>query len=287
MNNEEYREQLRRQIEEELAQQPALAAAAASDAPPDPEPYLQILGDANRSAEERRAALVTLQQLSFNVPLLAEFRPAFIETLRAIIDDPDERLRDMALESLAQEKDEYAQRRLLAGLRRDEEPLVSDKTAIQFLSYDIHAEHFPILRRLARESPDAATRREAVHALAADTESADLLLAIYADKNEDDEVRSASGSALLAVDPLRFEERAKETVIDDSDAESVRAASLTALTYYGNPSALAEDADFMGRVAQVDTRGPALSAAAAAGAESDDGTLAKAVRMFQSRYGVR
>lgn len=292
MNSEEYREQIRRRVEQELAEDQNESVAAESlDQPDGPEELLQVLGDAKRTAEERRAALQALQQLSFDPASFAPIRPAFIETLRKIIEDPDERLREMALEILAQERDEYAQRRLLAGLRGDEKRLISDDRAIQFLGYDIHAEHYPILRRLAQESDNPVTRREAVKALSSDTESADLLLDIYGNKSEDDDVRRASASALLSVDPVRFEERAKEAVVDDSDAESVRAASLTALTYYAN-SAIASDHSFVERVAKVETRTPELAgmgeeSAAATSDEIEEGALAKAVRLFQSRYGVR
>jgi hypothetical protein len=291
MKSEEYREQIRRQVERELTgqQSKGLAAADSAAMSDDPEQLLRTLRDTTRAAEERVAALQMLQQVSFNTAAFAEFRPAFIETLRAIIDDTDERLRSMALESLAQEKDEYAQRRLLANLAGEAEPLVSEQQAIQYLGYDIHGEHFPLMRRLAVEASDPATRREAVKVLASDSESADLLLDIYGNKSEVDEVRRASASALLSVDPLRFEERAKETVVDDDDTESVRAASLTALTYYGNPSALGNDTDFVDRVAKVETRVPELLGVAKGALEggTEEGALAKAVGVFQAKYGVR
>jgi HEAT repeat protein len=285
MNSEEYREQIRRQIEQEAGDQESKGFWAGSD---DPEQLLRTVRDTTRPAEERIAALEMLQQLSFSAAAFAELRPAFIETLRAIVDDPDERLRAMVLESLAQEKDEYAQRRLLAGLAGEENRLVTDERAIQFLGYDIHGEHFPLMRRLALDAPDPGTRREAVKVLSSDTESADLLLDIYGNKSEVDEVRRASASALLSVDPVRFEERAKETVVDDDDAESVRAASLTALTYYGNPSVLANDKEFVERVARVKTGIPDLFAEGTSPEEdSEKGALAKAVRVFQAQYGVR
>lgn len=291
MKSEEYREQLRRQVERELdGQSQRLAADDSAAVSDDPEQLLRTLRDTTRPAEERLAALQMLQQGSFNTAAFAEFRPAFIETLRAIVDDADERLRSMALESLAQEKDEYAQRRLLASLAGEADPLVSDQQAIQYLSYDIHGEHFPLMRRLAVEASDPATRREAVKVLSSDTESADLLLNIYGNKGEVDEVRRASASALLSVDPVRFEERAKETVVDDDDAESVRAASLTALTYYGNPSALENDKEFVERVAKVETRVPELLGVADEAQPevgAGESALAKAIRVFQSRYGVR
>jgi HEAT repeat protein len=284
MNSDEYREQLRKQIEEELARkQEAAEGAALSAAPPEPpsgEDLVRILGDSNESAEVRRAALHALQQLTFKVPTFAKIRPAFIETLRKVIDDSDAKLRGEAVEALAQEKDEYVQRRLLEGLKHDGKKLVDDQKAIQFLSYDVHAEHFPILRKLAQDSPDAGTRREAVQALAADPHSANLLYDIYDDKREDEEVRSASGSALMNVAPERFEERAKQAVVDESDAESVRAASLTALTYFA-PEAI--DKGFVEQVKNVEAAmAPPEGVLGAATEEA--GPLAKALQQFRSRY---
>ena len=285
MNREEYREQIRREIEEERAgasDEASLLSAAPED-PRNADQLLEVLGDPSRGADARRAALQALQQLSFHTPLFARIRPAYIATLRKVIEDPDQRLREMAIEALAQEKDEYVQRRLVDGLERREEPLVPDEKAIQFLGYDIHAQHFPVIRRLARESADAATRREAVKLLSSDTQSADLLAGIYDDKNEDDDVRRASVSALMSVDPLKFEERAKQVVVDDSDAESVRAASLTALTYFANPTALASDTDFVDRVASVGAGAPELLGLGTEG----EGDLAKAVRLFRAKYASR
>jgi hypothetical protein len=290
MNSDEYRDQIRRQVEQALADEQHEEGALLSVAPAsprDPHDLLGIVEDSSEKPEMRRKALQALQALSFNVPLFAKIRPALIATLRKVIEDPDPELREMAIEGLAQDKDEYVQRRLLAGLKREEEPLVEDENAIQFLAYDIHAEHFPILRTLAKESSEPSTRREAVKVLAADTESADLLYEIYDDKGEDDEVRNASAGALLAVDPVRFEERAKQAVVDDSDAEAVRAASLTALTYFANPTAITSDTDFVKQVSRVETAVPELmsvGAEHAKGAE-ETGQLEKAVSLFQSRYG--
>jgi HEAT repeat protein len=257
------------------------------------EQLFAMVADRAGDPATRRAALRALQQLGFTSSLLKQMNAQLVAALRSVIDDPDEELRTMAIQMLAQQKDEFVQRRLLEGLQRTAEPLVSDTKAIQFLGYDIHAGHFPIVRQFARESPDPETRREAVKLLAADTESAGLLFAIFDDKSEDEEVRRASGGALLSVAPQTFEQRAKEAVLDDSDAESVRASSLTALTHFADPIALANDRGFIEGVANVETRAPESAGTAefapmdmALGAPAE-GDLAKAVRVFKERYGVK
>lgn len=249
MNSNDYREQIRRGIEDELRSRPPGFRPEAGESGLQ---WLRILRDPRQPTEARRAALQGLQQLSFNVASFAELRADYIAVLRAIIDDPDRELREGALEALAQEKDEYAQRRLLAGLNREEEPRVDDAKAILLLSYDIHAEHFPVMRRLAQEASELDTRREAVKALSADTESADLLYDIFDNRSENDSVRRAGASALMSVDPVRFEQRAKQAVLDASEAESVRASSLTALAYFAPATALAGDTAFMEGVSNVE-----------------------------------
>ena len=116
MNSNEYREQIRREIEGALGRsRPGLAGAPAASVPESARQSLAVLGDPAQSAETRRAALQALQQLSFNVKAFAAVRAEYIAVLRRIVDDPDAGLREGALETLAQEKDEFAQRRLLAG----------------------------------------------------------------------------------------------------------------------------------------------------------------------------
>jgi hypothetical protein len=286
MTSNEYREQIRREIEKELGGRDAsLRAVPAASPSESAREWLRTLGDQAQPAASRRAALEALQQLSFKANAFAAIRAEYIDALRSVIDDPDRQLREIALETLAQEKDEYAQRRLLAGLNREEAPLVEDSKAIQFLGYDIHADHFPTMRRLAENAPDVDTRREAVKVLAADTDSANLLYGIFDNRSEDDSVRRASASALLSVDPARFEERAKQVVLDASDAESVRAAALTALTYFANPTALADDPQFMNGVSNLRPPAPPSAALTTGLAPEPEGDLAKAVRMFTQRHG--
>jgi len=267
-------------------------ASLARDARTDAGKLGQLLAmtvDPSEDSATRRAALHSLQELGFTSVLLKTMNAQLIAALRSIIDDPDPMLREIAVEMLAQKKDELVQRRLLDGLGRRDTPVVDDNKAIQFLGYDIHAGQFPIVRKLARESPDPATRREAVKLLAADTESAELLLSIFDDKDEDDEVRRASGSALLSVAPRRFTQRAKRAVLDDSEVESVRVASLTALTHFASPDDLPNDREFIAGLSKVkfNVPGPARKKAlgpADPGREEND--LAKAVQTFKKRYGI-
>lgn len=264
-----------------------LAAAMARDALEHEEKrdeLFALVSDRNADLTLRRAALQALAQLAFNRVTLGERNVQLIATLRGLIDDPDPELRETAIEILAQRKDELVQRRLLDGLERREPPLVADSQAIVFLSYDIHGAFFPTMRRLAKESPDPDTRREAVRFLAADTGAADLLLEIFDDRGEDDEIRRASGSALLSVAPQTFEQRAKEAVLDESETEQVRAASLTSLTHFANADEVAGDSGFVAAVSNV--AAPSEPAVFEESVSPREGDFAKALRMFKERHGL-
>jgi HEAT repeat protein len=246
-----------------------------------------ILSDTSLDLLVRRAAMQGLRQLAFFPTVIGPRNAELVATLRGLLDDPEPELREEAVSMLAEKKDPVAQQRLIDGLELRAEPLVADPKAVALLGNDIHGAFFPLMRNLATESDDPATRLEAVKLLAADTDSADLLFSIFDDKSEDDDVRRASGSALMSVARDRFEQRAKEAVLDDDDTEPVRAASLTALTHFADPDHI--DSDFIARVSSVEPS-PASTIVASADDPSDfevrEGDLAKAVRVFKKRYGL-
>ena len=196
----------------------------------------ELASNRSESPELRLGILRILRQLRFSSVLLNENRAQYIETLRPIIDESDPTLRQDALEMLAQEKDEYVQRRLLESLTSGAPLATSMEKTVQLLGYDIHAEHYPVLRRIATEAPGPEARREAVRLLASDPQSADLLKQIFRDRNEDQQVRRASANGYLSLDPQGFEQEAKAVVFDQGEDDDVRAASLSALTHFAHPS---------------------------------------------------
>jgi hypothetical protein len=125
-------------------------------------------------------------------------RPDYLATLRSIIEDPDAQLRRRAIGILAREKDEYVQRRLIEGLEQRSRALVPAAKAIQFLGYDVHAEYFPLLRRIIEQPPSRAAKREAVRLLSADPAATDLLVTLLNDKQQDPEVSTPTVDRDLA-----------------------------------------------------------------------------------------
>ena len=302
MNIQDYRREVEERIEREVAEEESNAALMSAG--PDDElaearrlaqtaredeagiqRLFEILKDGALPMDARRAALAALRLFRFNSELLNKKRAEFIDALRTTVENSDGKLRDEVLETLAQEKDEYAQRRLIEGLTGQSEPLVPPARAIQLLGYDIHAEHFPLLREIVQTSKDPAARREAVRLLSADPSSAQLLMDLFQNKEEHADVRRASANALVNVAPREFEQSAKGVALDESDTDNIRAASLTALAHFGNPTDIEDDTDFVDKVEQIETAPPdaALAGAAPEGMEIEEGELEKALRTFKTR----
>jgi hypothetical protein len=212
---------------------------------------LGLLRDPMAPADLRLAILNVLQQISFRMVLFPAKRPDYLATLRSIIEDPNAQLRRRAIGILAREKDEYVQRRLIEGLEQRSRALVPAAKAIQFLGYDVHAEHFPMLRRIIQQPPNGAAKREAVRLLAADPASSDLLLTILNDKHEDPEVRRVAAIALQSLAPDRFEAQARRIILDDDEDDELRALSISALTQFANPAALRQDDQLNRRIEQL------------------------------------
>lgn len=217
---------------------------------------LEVLRDTARPANVRMAVLDVLQQISFRMAAFPAKRPDYLAALRSIIDDPDAQLRQRAIGILAREKDEYVQRRLIDDLEGRSEALVPTEKAIQYLGYDIHAEYFPLLRRIVEHPPTPAARTEAVRLLAADPSSTDLLLTILSDKGENRDVRRISAIGLQSASPGQFEEQARRIVLDDDEDDQLQAMSITALTHFANPEALSRDDELTGRIQQLRTESP-------------------------------
>jgi hypothetical protein len=218
---------------------------------------IDVLEDSAEPAVLRLAALGVLLQSSFSSPAFNPKRPEFLAALRTVIDDQDASLRQQALEILAQEKDEYAQRRLLEGLKDPSQALVPPGKAVQLLGYDIHAEHYPILRDMVQNPPSPEAKQEAVRLLASDPTSKELLADRLNDKRERREVRNASAAALQSlVPPAEFKEQAKQIVLDDDEYDDLRATAINALTLFADQEALSQDTELTTRVEQLREQSP-------------------------------
>ncbi len=210
---------------------------------------LSIAEDNTEPVELRRAVLSVLGALSFGSKRFISLRPEYMTMLRNLLDDPDSLLRESAAEELAKYKDEYVQRRLIDGLIERETPIISTAKAIQLLGYDIHAEHYPILRRILRDpASDETTKLEAVHVLANDVESKELLTELMMDKDQSIELRKSSATALTTCNPKYFTDIARSLILNEEEDKDLRAVCLNALMHSSDVNALYYDDDFLNKI---------------------------------------
>ena len=201
---------------------------------------LNVLRNEDEPVKVRLAALQALQAASFSVVAFESCRGDYIATLREVAEDPDPELRQRVLGMLAREKDGFAQKKLLEGLQNPDKALVPPEKALQLLSYDVHAEAYPLARAIVSKPPNATAKREALRLLAADATSAPMFEKILRDKDESREIRQISASALHALKPQKLQAHAREIVLDKSEYDDIKATSLTALTQFGDDEAVAK-----------------------------------------------
>ena len=234
---------------------------------------LNVLRDREQPIKVRLAALQSLQSASFSVIEFEPYREDYLATLREIVDDEDEELRQRVLGILAREKDGYVQKRLLEGLQDPSKALVPPEKALQLLSYDVHAEAYPVAREIVNAPPNPEAKREALRLLSADASSAPMFEKLLRDKDEDRDVRQISAVALQTVKPKRFQEQARELVLDEKEHDDIQATALTALEQFGDEKAMAKDQKLMKRAEEL---GNAKSA-----------KVKKTAKRFLSRYGEK
>jgi hypothetical protein len=212
---------------------------------------LDLLKDDSTPPAVRLAALQVLQAASFSGRKFTPFRPKYLAVLRSVATDRNAELRQSVLGILSREQDGRAQELLLEGLADPAKALVPPEKALQLLSYDIHAEAYPIARRIVQSPPSEAAKREALRLLAADAASKPVFERILGDKKESLEARQISASALQALAPDQLQRRAREIAVDSSEQAGLRATSLTALTYFGRKEELRADEGLAERVGRL------------------------------------
>lgn len=232
---------------------------------------LRILGDENEPAKVRLAAIQALQTASFKVVDFASVRGQYMATLRKVAKDPDPELRESALGVLARRKDGFAQKKLLEGLHDPEKALLPPEKALQFLSYDPHAEAYQAAREIVRRPPNAEAKREALRLLSADAKASPMFEKLLRDKSESPEIRQLSASALHSINPDKLQEHAREILLDTSEHDDIQATSLAALTNFGDVEAIANDKALMKRIDRLSSEASA--------------SVKHSARQFLSRHG--
>ncbi|HEV8430903.1 MAG TPA: hypothetical protein VGQ41_23575 [Pyrinomonadaceae bacterium] len=232
---------------------------------------LNVLRGREQPIKVRLAALQSLQAATFSVIEFEPYREDYLATLREIANDPDLELRQRVLGILAREKDGYVQQKLLEGLQDPSKALVPPEKALQLLSYDVHADAYPVAREIVNEPPNPEAKREALRLLSADANSAPVFEKLLRDKEEDRDIRQISAAALQAVKPKRFQEQARELLLDDKEYDDIQATALTALAQFGDEKAVAKDTKLMKRAEQLEN--------------AKSAKVKKTAKRFLSRYG--
>ena len=260
----------RRSTEERVAAM-ALAPAAVSESDANLQKLLGVLRDHGEPIQVRLAALHTLGAAAFAV---AEFEPCrgdYVAVLRELATDPNPELRQRALSTLASDKDGFAQKKLLEGLRKPDKALVPPEKALQLLAYDVHSDAYKAARAVLEAPPNPEAKREALRLLSADAKSAPMLEKVLLDKGEDRENRQIAAAALHALRPDRMQERARDILLDAGEFPEIQATSLTALTQFGDQEKLAGDQPLLDRVGALRAASPAK--------------VKQSARKFLDRYG--
>ena len=218
---------------------------------------LAVLRNREEPTAVRLEALQALQAASFAVAAFEACRGDYVAALRAVAADPDLEVRQRALAILARDKDRGIQKKLLDGLRDPAKALVAPEKALQLLSYDVHAEAYPVARAIVADAPNPAAKRQALRLLSADTAAAPLFEKLLRDKQETPEIRRMSASALHALRPDTLQAAARDIVLDDDESDDVVATGLAALTEFGNGEAIEADAPLKAKVARLKDQAPA------------------------------
>jgi hypothetical protein len=201
----------------------------------------------------RNACLYVLQVSRISSPLFAAVKPSYTNALRSLVDSKQEGLQAAAMEYLALGKDEYVQTRLVESLTNPDKKIAEPEVAIQLLSYDLHADHFPILREIVENPPNEASKKEALRSLAADAGSADLLFKTLNNATEDAETRHVCAVALQNMNPASKELAGsyKKILTDSAEDKGLKTALLNTLTFSAQGNILDDDADFQQQLDQV------------------------------------
>lgn len=167
-----------------------------------PQTALDRLADPKESHIVRLAALKLLQQQQIVSSIAADWKPAFIEALRAALDEP--KLRKAALEILSAFKDPQTQALLLEGIRKPKKALVPADHALRLLSSDIHADVLDVARRLATDQQSRKNKRvflQALRILGSDPASVPRLEKVLASSAQSTDARRLAATALSHLSP--------------------------------------------------------------------------------------
>ena len=176
-----------------------------------PETALERLADPKESADVRLAAIKLLQQKQFFSSVAAEWRPAFVDALRAAVRDRKVRAGGTGSAVAVQ-----GSRDAGVAARGDPQPakaLVPLNEALRLLSTDVHADVVDVAKKVT-DTPQLRKNKaafvQAVRILAADPSSVGKLQDVLANDAYAMDARRVAATALSHLSPDALQ-RAEET----------------------------------------------------------------------------
>jgi len=223
---------------------------------------IETLSNPEAPVELRGAALSVLQATTFTSPIFGAKRADYMNALRNVATEKTSAssdkalasLKSRAIEYLALEQDEYIQQRLLEGLEDPKKKIVKPEVAIQLLAYDLHADYYPTLRKIVENPPNKRSKKEALRNLAADPDSADLLLKCLNDKNEDKETRHVCAVGLQSLNPEALQRSVKQLITDPKEDKELRVALLNTMSYTPDTKIIDEDPEFQSKLDSIEKK---------------------------------
>lgn len=212
---------------------------------------LSILADTGEPEELRRSMFFILITIAFSSAVFKSHSAAYRSILRVLLDDNSPVLREKAAGELAKMNDAFLQERLLAGLKNETTPIVSAIKAMQLLSLDLHAEQFPVVKKILQNpATDEPTKIQAIRILGNDPDSRQLLVDLMLDKNQPGEIRMTSAASIQVSSPESFIKLAKPILLDETESNDVQAVVLTGLLLNHDKAAVYDDEKFLNQLQQ-------------------------------------
>ncbi|QDV15469.1 hypothetical protein Pan153_00830 [Gimesia panareensis] len=216
---------------------------------------MEVVLDQSQPASVRHACLQALEAASFQTIKFEKYRKDYILMMRKLARDSDPEIRFSALNTLSCEKDGYAQKRLLDGLKTPDKALVEPEVALQLLGNDVHADVYSVARELVKKPPSEQVKTEALKLLAADSSASKIFEKVLLDKSENTENRQVSAAALHSIKPKSLYKHAASIVKDNSDNDEIQATCLTALGNFFSDQDVKADADLVKGIQTLKKKG--------------------------------
>jgi hypothetical protein len=208
----------------------ALSVGASLDDDQVVQDVMALARDKDNPPELRRRAAFRLSfQLNFSAAAHTR-QAAYMDTLRALLDDPDQAVRDTAVSTLVAHGDTTVLRRLAEGLSDPAKEIQPADRALHSLATAPHADYYDVFKSYYEHAHDVATRIEAARGLARFPAGHEQLRKALADPKEDPRLRLAILQALNANATAEFLPAALAVAEDSKNSPALRALGLGAVT---------------------------------------------------------